>query len=52
MKKLFAMAVLAIRVAVPSFGVDRVGHSVKTAGKKTCKAAKASAQALAGLEMS
>jgi len=50
-RKLFAVAV-AIRVAVSSFGVDLVGHSVKTAGKKTYKAAKPLRGTLAGLELS
>jgi opacity protein-like surface antigen len=44
MKKLFAVAVLAMCVAVPSFASDVVGHSVKTAGKETYKAAKVSAK--------
>lgn len=42
MKQLFAVAVLALCVAVPSFAADVVGHSVKTAGKETYKAAKVS----------
>ncbi len=43
MKKLFAVAVLAMCVAVPSFAAkDVVGHSVKVTGKETYKAAKVS----------
>jgi hypothetical protein len=44
MKKLFAVAVLAMCVAVPSFAADVVGHSVKVAGKETYKAGKVSAK--------
>ena len=45
MKKLFAVAVVAMCVAVPSFAAkDVVGHSVKVTGKETYKAAKASAK--------
>jgi hypothetical protein len=45
MKKLFAVAVLAMSVAVPSFAAEHVvGHSVKVAGKETYKGAKASAK--------
>jgi hypothetical protein len=44
MKKLFAMAVLTVCMAVPSFGADVVGHSAKVAGKETYKAAKFSAK--------
>ncbi len=44
MKKRFALAVLAMCVAVPSFAADVVGHSVKAAGKETYKAAKVSAK--------
>ena len=44
MKKLFAVAVLAMCVAVPSFATDVVGHSVKVTGKETYKAAKVSAK--------
>ncbi len=41
MKKLFAVAVLAMCVAVPSFAAEHVvGHSVKVTGKETYKAAK------------
>jgi hypothetical protein len=43
MKKLFAVAVLAMCVAVPSFAAkDVVGHSVKVTGKEAYKGAKAS----------
>ena len=38
MKKLFALAVLSICVAAPSFANDVVGHSVKVAGKDSAKA--------------
>jgi hypothetical protein len=45
MKKLFAVAVLAMCVAVPSFAAEHVvGHSVKVTGKETYKAAKVSAK--------
>jgi hypothetical protein len=45
MKKRFAVAVLAMCAAVPSFAVEHVvGHSVKAAGKETYKAAKVSAK--------
>ena len=42
MKKFFAMAVLTVCMAVPSFGADVVGHSVTVAGKDSYKAAKVS----------
>ena len=38
MKKLFALAVLSICVAAPSFANDVVGHTVKVAGKDSGKA--------------
>jgi hypothetical protein len=38
MKKLFALAVLSICMAAPSFANDVVGHSVKVAGKDSGKA--------------
>ena len=38
MKKLFALVVLSIFVAAPSFAKDVVGHSVKVAGKDSGKA--------------
>jgi hypothetical protein len=44
MKKLFAVAVLAMCAAVPSFASNVVGHSVKVTGKETYKAAKVSAK--------
>jgi hypothetical protein len=45
MKQFFAVAVLTMCVAVPSFAAkDVVGHSVKVTGKETYKAAKVSAQ--------
>ncbi len=44
MKNVFAVAVLAICVAIPSFAADIVGHSVKVTGKETYKAAKVSAK--------
>ena len=44
MKKLLALAALALCMSVPSFGADVVGHSVKAAGKDTYKAAKVSAK--------
>jgi hypothetical protein len=44
MKKLVVVAVLAMGVAVPSFAADVVGHSIKTAGMETYKAAKVSAK--------
>ena len=45
MKKLFAVAVLAMCVAVPSFAAKNVvGHSVKVTGKETYKGAKVSAK--------
>ncbi len=34
MKNAFAVAVLAICVAVPSFAADVVGHSIKVTGKE------------------
>jgi len=42
MKKLFALVVLSLCMAAPSFGADVVGHSVKVAGKDSYKAAKVS----------
>jgi hypothetical protein len=43
MKKLFAVAILAMCAAVPSFAAEHVvGHSVKVASKETYKAAKVS----------
>ncbi len=44
-KKLFAVTVLAMCAAVPSFAAEHVvGHSVKVAGKETYKAAEVSAK--------
>ena len=39
MKKVFALVVLSVCMAVPSFAGDVVGHSVKIAGKDSAKAA-------------
>jgi len=44
MKKLFALVVLSVCIAAPSFGADVVGHSAKVAGKDTYKAAKVTAK--------
>ncbi len=44
MKKLFALVVLSVCMAAPSFGADVVGHSAKVAGKDTYKAAKVTAK--------
>lgn len=44
MKKLFALVVLFLCMAAPSFGADVVGHSVKVAAKDSYKAAKVSAK--------
>jgi len=38
MKKVFALVVLSVCMAVPSFAGDVVGHSVKIAGKDSAKA--------------
>jgi len=38
MKKVFALVVLSVCMAVPSFAADVVGHSVKVAGKASAKA--------------
>jgi hypothetical protein len=45
MKKLFALVVLSLCMAAPSFGTDVVGHSVKAAGKRTYTVAKDSGKA-------
>src|SRR2546428_322032 len=37
MKKLFALAVLSLCMAAPSFGADVVGHSAKVVGKDSYK---------------
>jgi len=47
MKKFFALVVLSLCMAAPSFGADVVGHSVKVAGKDSYKAAKVSVRKLA-----
>ena len=44
MKKLFALAVLSLCMAAPSFGADVVDHSAKVVGKDSYKAAKVSAK--------
>jgi len=44
MKSVFAVVVLALCVAVPSFAADVVGHSIKVTGKETYKAARVSAK--------
>ena len=44
MKNIFAVVVLAMCMAVPSFASNVVGHSVKVTGKETYKAAKVSAK--------
>jgi hypothetical protein len=38
MKKVFALVVLSVCIAIPSFAGDVVGHSVKVAGKESAKA--------------
>jgi hypothetical protein len=42
MKKLFALVVLSLCMAAPSFGADVIGHSANVAGKDSYKAAKTS----------
>lgn len=42
MKRHLALVALALCMSAPSFGADVVGHSAKTAGKETYKAAKVS----------
>ena len=44
MKNIFAVVVLAMCMAVPSFASNVVGHSVNVTGKETYKAAKVSAK--------
>jgi len=44
MKKLFALVVLCLSIAVPSFAADVVGHSAEVAAKDSYKAAKVSAK--------
>lgn len=48
MKKLFVLIAFALCISALSFGADVGGHSVKTAGKQTYKAAKASLKDAAG----
>lgn len=38
MKKIFALVVLSLCVAAPSFAGDVLGHSAKVAGKDSAKA--------------
>jgi hypothetical protein len=47
MKRLFALVLVSLCMAVPSFGNDVVGHSVAVAGKDTYKAADVSAKGAA-----
>jgi len=44
MKKVFALVVLSVCMAVPSFAADVVGHSVKVAGEASAKAATVAAK--------
>ncbi len=44
MKKFFALVVLSLFIAAPSFGSDVVGHSAKVVGKDSYRAAKISAK--------
>jgi hypothetical protein len=44
MKKVFALVVLSVCMATPSFGADVVGHSAEVVGKDSYKAAKVSAK--------
>jgi hypothetical protein len=44
MKKLFALVVLSLSMATPSFGADVVGHSAEVVGKDSYKAVKVSAK--------
>lgn len=44
MKKTFALVVLSLCMAIPSFAGDVVGHSAKAAGKGTAKAATVTAK--------
>jgi len=46
MKKIFALVVLSVCMAVPSFAGDVVGHSVKVAGKDSAKVAAVAARIL------
>jgi hypothetical protein len=44
MQKLFALVVLSLCMAAPSFGADVVGHSAEVVGKESYKAAKFAAK--------
>jgi hypothetical protein len=44
MKNLFALVVLTACLTVPSFAGDVVGHSAKTAGRDSAKAAQVAAK--------
>jgi hypothetical protein len=44
MKRVCALVVLSVCMAVPSFAGDVVGHSVKVAGKDSAKVATVSAK--------
>ena len=44
MKKVFALVVLSVCMATPSFGADVIGHSAEVVGKDSYKAAKVSAK--------
>ena len=47
MKKSFALVVLSLCMAIPSFAGDVVGHSAKVAGKDSAKAVSVTAKATA-----
>ncbi len=44
MKNIFAVVVLAMCMAIPSFASNVVGYSINVTGKETYKAAKVSAK--------
>jgi hypothetical protein len=44
MKRLFALVVFSLSIAVPSFAADVVGHSAEIVGKDSYKAGKISAK--------
>jgi hypothetical protein len=44
MRKTFALVVLALCMAIPSFAGDVVGHSAKVAGKDSAKAVSVAAK--------
>ena len=44
MKKAFALVVLSLCMAIPSFAGDVVGHSAKVAGKYSAKAVSVAAK--------